>query len=439
MTGQNLSGFDAVLKDVYGPRIEEQLNLVCSLSDWIDEDDAADWTGRQVIYPIHVARNQGVGASAEGARLPQAGAQSYADVKIPEKYNYGRIQLTGQVIKASTENKGAFTRAMESELKGLVKDMGNDRERQFFGAGNGVLCLVQGASQATTTSNTLAIDSPFGITPTTNGCRFLQPGMVCTVLAPSTTAVEGTFTVTATAAFNAAGTVVTLSSIIGPAGGFSDNARIVRGNADVPAGTTNNYANEVMGLLGLVDDGTYCATLHNIARATYPIFNSPVIANIGGLTVDVIQRLIDASDELGGGDFASDGVFFCHYSVRREYLKLLQPDRRYTGADLNKPDGGTKNAALKRGGEITYGDRPWKVAKHMPYGTLFGFLKGSITRYIHVRGEWADEDERILRNVVGYDAWEAFYRIFDNLHMDRPNEGFRGDGINAAVTVNHNY
>lgn len=437
MTGQNLSGFDAALKDVYGPRIIEQLNLVCSLSDWIDEDDSADWTGRQVIYPIHVARNQGVGASAEGARLPQAGAQAYADCKIPEKYNYGRIQLTGQVIKASTENKGAFTRAMESELKGLVKDMGNDRERQFFGAGGGVLCLLYGAQTLTgTATGSINVDSPYGITPTTNGCRFLQPGMVCTVLHPSANTVQGTFTVTATAAFAADGSNFAYSS---GSGACSDNARVVRGNADVPAGTTNNYTNEVMGLLGLIDDSTYCATLHNIARATYPIFNSPVIANIGGLTVDVIQRLIDASDELGGGDFASEGVFFCHYSVRREYLKLLQPDRRYTGADLNTPDAGVKNAALKKGGEITYGDRPWKVAKHCPYGTLFGFLKGSITRYIHVRGEWADEDERILRNVVGYDAWEAFYRIFDNLAMDRPNEGFRGDGINATVVVNHNY
>jgi hypothetical protein len=140
---------------------------------------------------------------------------------------------------------------------------------------------------------------------------------------------------------------------------------------------------------------------------------------------------------LGGGNFGSDGVFFTHHSVRREYLKLLQADRRYTGSDLRTPDGGTKGAALKKGGEITYGDRPWKVCKHAPYGTLFGFLKGSVVRYIHVRGEWADEDERVLRNVVGYDMWEAFYRIFDELHTDRPNDGFRADGINATVEVTH--
>lgn len=434
MSRLNLSAFDAALKDVYGPRIEEQLNQVNILSDWIEENDSAEWTGRQVVYPIHVGRNEGVGATQEAGHLPQAGHQQYAKVIIPERYNYGVIELTGQVIKSSLQNKGAFTRAMESELKGLVRDLANDRERQFFGAGTGILALVNG-QQCMTGSTSLNVDSPYGITPTTNGARFLQPGMTCTVYAPSSASIEGTFTVSTGNPVASDGTWVGLSGTQSVT--FSDNARIVRGNADVADGSGNNLNNEVMGLLGLFDDGTYAGTLHNINRTTYPIFKSPVVSSAGQLSVDLIQRMIDASDELGGGNFGTEGVFFCHHSVRREYLKLLQPDRRYTGADLMSPDVGLKQASLKRGGEITYGDRPWKVCKHAPYATLFGFLKGSIVRYIHVRGEWADEDDRILRNVIGYDIWQAFYRIYDNLHTDRPNEGFRIDGINATVTVNH--
>jgi hypothetical protein len=433
--GQSLTGFDSALKDVYGPRIEEQLNLVNALGDWIDENDSAEWTGRQVIYPIHVSRNQGVGASTEGSKLPPAGSQGYATVKIPEKFNYGRIELTGQVIKSSLQNKGAFTRAMESEIKGLVRDLANDRERQFFGAGDGVLCLIKDA-QTSTSNTTFYVDSPFGVTPTTNGTRFLNSGMVLAAVGTSGTSVTGTFTVGTT--LSTTGGYFVESSVSSGLT-FSDNERLVRANSDVAAGTTNNLSNEVTGLLALIDDGTYATTLHNINRNSYPVFKSTVISSVGQLSLDVIQRAIDATDELGGGNFASDGVFFCHHSVRREYLKLLQADRRYTGGDLKSPDGGTKQAALKRGGEITYGDRPMKTAKHCPYGTLFGFLKGSIVRYIHVRGEWADEDERIFRNVAGYDKWEAFYRIFDELHTDRPNEGFRLDGINATVTVNHIY
>ena len=176
MAGQTLTLFDAALKDVYGPRIEEQLNILNPLADWIEENDSADWTGRQVTYPIHVSRNQGVGANTEGQRLPQPGYQGYATVKIPEHYNYARIRLTKQVIAASENNKGAFDRAMGSEIKGAVRDLANDRERQFFGAGDGVLCLIYEA-QTSTSNTTFYVDSPFGVTPTTNGTRFLNPNM----------------------------------------------------------------------------------------------------------------------------------------------------------------------------------------------------------------------------------------------------------------------
>lgn len=403
------------------------------LADWIDENDAADWTGRQVIYPIHVARNKGIGANAEGEPLPDAGNQSYATVKIPEKYNYGRIELTAQAIKSSTTNKGAFARAMDSEMKGLVRDLANDRERQFFGAGTGVLCL---ASVAVNNGTTFTVDSPFGVTPTTNGGRFIQPGGTYVGIDPTTdTTIEDTFTVT-TAWTNP--DILTASAAVT----LSDNARIVRWASPTndAAGAYNPLGHEVTGLLGLIDDGTYLNTLHNINRTTYPIFKSKVITAVGALSLDVIQRGVDAIDELGGGNFGQEGVMFCHHSLRREYLKLLQADRRYTGADLGKPDGGTRAAAVGKAGIITYGDRPMLTAKHCPYGTLFGFLRGSIVRYVHVRGEWADEDGAILQRLVGYDKFEAYYRIFDELHTDRPNDGFRLDGVTVTVgTPNHIY
>lgn len=434
--GQTLTAFDAVLKEVYGPRVEEQLNTKNPLAEWIDENDSSDWTGREVTYPIHVGRNQGVGASAEGDPLPAAGQQGHATVKISARYNYGRIELTGQVIKASLQNKGAFTRAMDSEIAGLVRDLANERERQNFSAGNGVLALING-NQTSTSNTTILVDSPYGVSPTTNGARFLERGAFYAVINASSKAVEGTFTCGNT--LSSTGGYIIASAITAGVT-FSDNAFIVRNKqvaGIVTDGSKNSYDKETMGLLGIIDDGTYAGTLSNVNRTTYPIFKSYVIGSVGALSLDAIQRGIDAADEMGGGDFGANGVFFTGYDTRREYLKLLQADRRYSGADLSSPDGGTRKAALKSGGEITYGDRPWKVSKKAPYGTLFGMLKGTVTRYINVRGEWADEDERILRNVAGYDKWEAFYRIFDNYHADRPNECFRLDGITTSPAILH--
>ena len=437
MAGQTLSGFDHALKDVYGPRIEEQLSLLNVLSDYIDEDDSQDWTGRQVVYPIHVGRNEGIGAIGEDEALPQAGRQELALVKIPVKYNYGVFRLTKQVMASSQQSKGAFTRAMDYEMKGVTKDLANDLERQNFGAGRGVLALVNG-TQSLNATTTLNVDSPYGMAGS-NGARFLNPNMNIVVVAPSSSTVEGTFTLasgqTAIASNGASITVSATTNIT-----LSDNARIVRwGSTDSASGAVNNLDKERMGLLGLIDDGTYVTTLHNVSRTTWPVFKSPVIASVGNLSLDVIQRAVDLSDELGGGNFASNGIMFTHHSVRREYLKLLEADRRYMGADLRKPDGGTKNAALRRGGEITYGDVPMRIAKHAPYGTIFGIEKGQVVRYIQIRFEWADEDGSILKWVSRKDTWEAFGRIFDNNHSDRPNNGWRLDGVNATVDVAHIY
>jgi len=434
MAGQTLTGYDAALKDVYGPRIEEQLNDMNVLSDYIEEDDSQDWTGRQKIFPITTGRNQGVGSTTESGALPTAGLMTYEDVKVPVRYTHGRIRLTIQVIKQTQSNKGAFGRVMSREMTGMVRSMGNDRERQFFGSGTGVLALVN-AEQPLAATTTVNVDSPYGITPTTNGARFLNPNMEIAVIAPSSSSVEATMTVSTVAA---AGTSITISAT--QAVTLSDNARIVRAKITaVPAGTDNNFNNEVMGLLGLIDDGTYVQTLHNIDRTATPIFTSPVISSVGQLSLDVIQRAVDATDEIGGGNFASEGVMFTHHSVRREYLKLLQADRRYTGSDLKSPDGGTKQAALKKGGYVTYGGVEMRTAKHAPYGTIFGIQGKNVTRHILTRGEWADDDGKILRNVFGYDVWDAFYRIFDNLSTERPNDGFRLDGITATVNVNHVY
>lgn len=430
---QTLTGYDAALKDVYGPRIEEQLSIVNVLQDLIAENDSADWTGRKVTYPIHVGRNEGVGASAESAMLPQAGRQYLATVEIPVKYNYGRIELTKQVMESSIKSKGAFARAMEYELRGMVRDLANDRERQFFGTGKGKLCLIN-AEQNFSATTWMAVDSPYAVTPTTNGTRFINANQTIVVYDTDDTTIEGTFTVSSV---SSDGTKIVISATTDKTVG--DNSSVVRWNSGVAAGTTNNLNNEVMGLLGLIDDGTYVNTLHAVNRTTYPVFKSAVISSVGQLSLDVIQRGIDATDELGGGNISQNGIFVCHHSVRREYLKLLEADRRYTGGDLRSPDGGVKGAAIGRGGEITYGTMPWRVAKHCPYGTLFGINKGMITRYIQIRGEWADEDGAILRNVANYDKWEAFYRIFDNLHTDRPNDHFRLDGITATVNINHIY
>jgi hypothetical protein len=422
----DISAYDAALKEVYEKTIVTLLNSRTQTRNRFKKETGS-WEGRKVRYPLNVRRNQGVMATSENGTLPDAGNQVYVEHQIPIRYNHGRIQLSIQVIKHSRSNKGAFKRAMDQEMMGLVRDLGNDLNRQMFGWGKGVLALLNGDPGTTTT---YTLDSPMGVAGATHGNRFLNIGMNVTGHNPADDTIRagGARTVTAV---STDGTNITISAAADAA--IADNDWLIR--AAKPGTTTaadTAINNETMGLLGLVDDGTYVTTLNNVSRTTYPIFKSTVLSSVGPLSADILQRGLDVADQMGEG---TPQWFVCHHSVRRAYLTLMDADRRYaTSSDLRGPDAGTQAAKMK---EVTFGDLPWYVDKDAPYGTLFGIDPMYFTRWVEVEGEWADDDGTILLRLVDKDAYEARYRVFDNYSLDRPASCVRYDGITSNIVVAH--
>lgn len=425
MPGTDTAAFDEVLKVVYGPGIPELIATKTPVLDMFQEGDSDQWGGKYVEYPIPVGRSEGSGWATEGGNLPSAGREKYADVRIPCRFQYGRITLTAQVMKASQGSRNAFATAMEREMQGVVKTMAADRGRAIFHDGRGVLCLVNG----TATSATQTLDSPGGVAGAVNGARFIRPGMIIGTINATTGAVVAT-TVATVVSVAAGGATITLDA----SKTWTDNNYVVRfattGSTDV--GDTS-YNKEFMGLLGLMDDGTYVATPHNVNRTQYPIFQTTVISNVGAISADVLQRGIDSAFEKGDGDVTDLAM---HLSVRRAYIATTDNDRRYVGADLNKPDIGT--AAAKQG-KLTFGGIPITVDKYCPYGMIFGIDKSGFKRWTLVSGEWADEDGSVLCRIgtgtSAQDAFEAYYRIWDNFSNDFPHRSFRLDGVTATVAV----
>ena len=419
-----ITTIDAILKEVYEKRLIEILNNKCIARQKFKKESGS-WEGRRVRYPVNLARNQGVMATTEGGTLPDAGNQTVVETQIPIRFNHGRIQLTIQTIKHSRSNKGAFKRALDMEMQGLVKDLSRDLNRQMFGWGAGILALVNEGSPSGDT--TLEVDAPGGVAGSTNGNRFLFPNMNIAFVNPSNGAIRsgGARTVSSK---NADGTDVTLNSA--PDAAVQNNDYIVRAakSSSTVIGDTA-YNNEIMGLLGLVDDSTYLTTLNNISRDTYPIWESTVISSVGPLSADILQRGLDVSDQRGEGQITD---FLCHHSTRRAYLTLTEGDRRYAGGSLMNPDAGTK--AAKMGG-VDFGGIPFTIDRDAPFGILFGIDQSPFTRWVEVEGEWADEDGTILLRITDVDAYEARYRVFENYSNDKPASCVRWDGIDSTVAV----
>lgn len=422
-----VDAFNEVLKIDYEKGIVDALNDEQPLLTQIQKDSES-WSGQKVVFPTRLKRNYSAAATTEGYRYHTPGKQQYKDWEIPCKYSHGSIRLTAQVINASLKSKGAFARALGSEVDGLVEDMANYRGRAVWGFGNGVLCLVNGDPG---TSTTITVDAPHGVAGSVNGNRFIQPGMFVAFVNPAGGGIRsgGARTVSTVAAD---GNSFTISAACDAA--VADNDYVV---IAMESGTTDvnetTYGREIMGMLGLVDTTTYVSTLHGIDRSTAPgdYLQSVAVASVGALSADVIQRALDTVHQKARGK--TDAIW-CEHAVRRAYQVMLENDRRYMSASLMRPDGGT---AAAKGQDLDFGGIPIKTDKDAPYGMMFGLQYDTFTRWTLTEGQWADDHGSILRFVDGYDAYEAVYRVFDNIGCEAPQRNFNLSGITSNVVVVH--
>jgi hypothetical protein len=424
MPGSDLTQWDPLFKDDYAPAIVNQLQDENNILKFMESEVPDDtWQGRKKIIPIKIGRNYSSGSIPSGGRLPQAGRSSYQDFQVPMKNTYGRVGFERNVILQSRNKKGSWQQVIPTEMESLTESLSFHRNRVCWGYGSGILALVNGAAAAATS---ITVDAPGNVAGAVMGNRYLYgdatSGMFVAFLDGSGN-VQGTATVTGTPA---AGTTITVDTAITAA----DNSRIVI--AQSPTQTSLNQEPE--GILAGIDDGTYVGTYHNLSRTTYPLLQSYVVTNVGALSLDAIQQPIDAVSIKVG---ATVDFFGAEHAVRRAYLTLLETDRRYTGADLMSPDGGTKAAKKPTGKNITYGDIPIVVDRDAPYRMLFGVNKASWTRYVEDEGSWADDEGHVLKWVPEYDQYTAFFYIFDNFHCQNPNRNFRMEGIDVNQLLVH--
>jgi len=419
MPGSDTTQWDPLFKDDYGPAIVSQVNEENLMTKWMETEIADDsWVGRQKVVPIKIGRNRSIGSIPSRGRLPQAGRSVFEDFQIPMKNTYGRVGFERNVIAQSRNKKGSWQQVIPAEMEGLTEAMAFHRNRVIWGYGSGILALVNGAQSADTT---IEVDSPGNVSGSSGGARYLDgdstSGMYVAFL-DSSNNIQATATINSVAA---ALTSVTVDSAIT----VDDNAKIVIAQS----ATQTSHNQEPEGLLAGIDDGTYVATYHGLSRTTYPILNSHVTTGVGALSLDAIQQMCDAVHIKTGKTF---DMFACEHAVRRAYLVLLETDRRYTGADLARPDGGTAAAKKPGGRTITYGDIPMFVDRDAPYRMLFGVNKASWTRYVENEGEWAAQEGSVLKWVQDYDEYTAFYFIQDNFHCQRPNVNARMEGIDVT-------
>jgi len=103
----DLAAATAITKIGYGDIHEQLDNFVVALR-LVEKGSKHISDGNQEVqFATHMGRNQGIGARGEGEKLPTAGQNKDARASIFLRYQYGRIQGTGQVFKQVSSNTQA--------------------------------------------------------------------------------------------------------------------------------------------------------------------------------------------------------------------------------------------------------------------------------------------------------------------------------------------
>jgi hypothetical protein len=366
----DLAAINPLLKDEYEDYVAELVHTETTALDLFTEGDTESADGRRVIIPAHLRRDHaGVGFVGEGRQLPTPAAEQSAFYTIPFRKSAARFQITKEAIDQAQTNRGSFVRTLSYIMDHLVENLVDIRNKAMCHYGADVLALATGSASSAVT---IGVDSPGGValpTGVTNGSRFLQVGQIIAAIRNGAVLANTPLTVTGIApAGNFANITVGANSA-----DLDDNDILVRaGSPTITDVADTSWYQAPMGLLGMVDDGTYVADYFGISRATWDVVKSYVFSAVGSLSSDILQQGIDVAYSRGRGRLSK---FVCEQAVRRAYLMLREGDVRYdlgvSGGNGNlNPDAGTRAGQL--GKTVTWSGIEILVDYNFPYGIMLG-------------------------------------------------------------------
>lgn len=429
MAGADLTTLQGIEKEVYEKSISEGVNNQFDLKDWFKVDEESYPGGDGLVWAHHHGRNASPFWANESSAYPEAGNQTSSKGRITAKKIMGRIQLTEEAMEDLTSSENSFKNGMTDEKVRLADDLARRENHSIGMDGRAILAFV---AESALNSTTLTVDSPGGIAGTSFGNRFIDVGMFVGAINPATAQLRSSIRKVVGVA-NGGGTITTDAATYT---GWADNDYIVQAaNASVTDVLDTSYDAAAWGLPALVDDGTNRDNYFGILRSLVYSLQSYVVASLGAMSMDKAQQMADVLYNKLGGKI--NGIAM-HTSTRREWLKITDMDRRYTGADLRNPDPSTKAFTQ---GDITVDDVQIKALRNIGLAQVYfvDTAKAGFTRYVAESGKFMDRDgsmwQRVGTGTSARHAYEATY--FRRIQNFAKNPGVCGrwDGVTGQTLV----
>ena len=380
-----IADLENILKTFYLPPIRSQLNTSTVLLDRI-RAGSEQVSGQDVVTPLMVGYSQGVGARSEDGTLPTARKSLYDTSTTQLKANYGRIQLSGHLMRATRDDRGSFVRAVGSEIQNMVDGLKQDYNRQCCGDGTGALATVNDSTGLGTPTDIVVSNTQY--------FKYDMP-----IVHYNGASAIGTARVT-----DINDDTNTLTFASAATGTWVNGQPIYRGNATTEAGGTNNKDAEIMGLTGICDTGT----LQGI-DPTAAIGRSGVTGSVDSkasywktakkdsstttLTLSAMQDCFTAVEKKAG----SVNLLVTSYELRDIYATLLESQRRYV--NVMELESGFKG--------LEYNGQPLIPDKDCPEKHMFFLDTGALSFQKKGDWDWMDMDGAIWSRVADKEAYEA--------------------------------
>lgn len=385
--GATLTTATNILKEIYEPRIREQLQNHLKTAKRIEQTSegvTSDVGGKYVVFPVHVRRNHGIGARLEMEALPTAKNQGYARAKVSLAYLYGSIRLSGQSMELAKTNGQAFASVLDEEVNGIQRDLAKDMNRQIYGTSAGVLGRATGVNTA-------------GLIPMTN-TQYMEIGMEVDV-------------------WNSAGAVLKTTAAGATVTAVNKNVSITID--ETPTATAANdlvvrqgsLNRETIGFDQIIDN---TGILYDIDPTLEPDWKSVVSDNAGvprALSESLMIRMVDDIYTNGGNTTA----IFTTLGVRRSYFNLLSQQRRYT--DTKEFEGGFKGLAFT----TDNGEIPLISDVDCQPNRMYFVNEKELKIYRESDWSFMDRDGSKWQRVINYDAYDSTLYKYCQLGTHRRN------------------
>lgn len=421
MAGANLTSLSNILKEYYLGPVTEQLNNTVLLLSRL-EAKSEDLVGKRAYVPLHHGRSTGVGARSESAPLPAAGKQDYDKAVYDLKYLYGRVEVTGPSMAKTKNEAGAFLQALKSELDGVRNDLKKDLARQVYGDGSGEIATVASATgQVITLKNDealrkgqLYVGMALDVYTSTGGERYVG----------TNTSSSGSAGAIVISAINIATPSITVTGTITS---VANNDVLVRAGLNISnatgTGSVMSWSDEIDGIQRIVSSATGGSAFGGIdpSATGYSWWDNQRVSPSTGTDVDsvrsgtqnlsfgVVQQAMNLVKIAGGNPSA----IVTSLGVQREFYNLFQTQVRYID-----PESLTYQQGFQT---LMYNNMPVIADIDAPYGKMYILDESTLKVFSDQDWHFLDADGLTLRQVTGYDKFEAILARYMNMGATRRN------------------